>query len=119
MANTQQEIASKPTRRRAKAQPAKIDPPDVVTAKPNGKRTPIPVSEIRFNVHRAHTSPGCQQATRIISRTGPRPGHEIAYLPWVRSFRVRHWATIDARPTETYVPEGEVTAWMTAEGVEL
>ena len=79
-------------------------------------RTPIPIAEIRLNVHRAHTSQGCQQATRITARTDTRPGHELEYWPWIRAFKISYFATSDAiAPESGFIPEGEVVFWIPAD----
>jgi len=73
----------------------------------------IPVAEMRFTIHRAHTSMGCQQASRVVARTDTRPGHEIEYWPWLRAFKISYFATSDAdAPDDSgFVFEGEVTYW--------
>lgn len=124
MADMQHETNETTDDRRAKARktPEPVQTPKTAEpARANGRgRQPIPIAKICFSVHRAHTSPGLQQQTTITTREHERcHGHDLAYLPWVRAFRVSFWATADGPPTVCYVPEGEVVRWVPADGVEI
>lgn len=119
MADMQQETTDEPAKRRATPKPApEPRTPAPPTADSKG-RQPIPIAKIQFNVHRAHTSPGLQQQTSVKARGTNGPGHDLAYLPWVRAFRLTFWPNKDGPPHVCYVPEGEVTCWTPAAGVEL